>query len=149
LVHWPDRAIDGALFHGEGNMKRGGIALGGTALCIAVAALLAGPVRAGEMKFEHVMNIGQQGTGEGQFKYVEDFAFTKDGKLLATDAAHAWVQVFDKTTGKYLGRFGGRGEDEGSLVKPEGIAVDPEGNIFVADYNTGFIKKYDASTSGS
>ncbi len=31
------------------------------------------------MSFEHVMNIGTQGTGEGQFKYVEDFALSIDG----------------------------------------------------------------------
>ena len=94
------------------------------------------------------MNIGT-GTGEGQFKYVEDFAFTKDGHLLATDAAHAYVQVFDKTSGKFLSRFGGKGENDDILDKPEGIAVDPDGNIFIADYNTGFVKKYDCATSGS
>jgi hypothetical protein len=74
---------------------------------------------AAELKFQHVMNIGTEGVGEGQFKYVEDFAFTKDGKLLATDAAHAWVQVFDKSTGKFLGRFGGKGDDDQNLDKPE------------------------------
>ena len=46
-----------------------------------------------KIQFEHVMNIGSEGNGEGQFKYVEDFAFSKDGHLLATDAAHAWVQA--------------------------------------------------------
>jgi DNA-binding beta-propeller fold protein YncE len=98
-----------------------------------------------KVQFEHVMNIGTSGTGEGQFKYVEDFAFSKEGHLLATDAAHAWVQAFDKTSGKFIGRFGGKGDDDKHLDKPEGIAVDPDGNIFIADYNTGFVKKYDKS----
>ena len=106
------------------------------AITIAVSSAAAG------WKFEHVMNIGSEGLGEGQFKYVEDFAFTKDGHLLATDASHAFVQAFDKTTGKFLTRFGGRGDDDKNLEKPEGIAVDPDGNVFVADYATGFIKKY-------
>ena len=104
-----------------------------------------GPAVAADLKFEHVMNIGAVGTGEGQFKYVEDFAFSKEGHLLATDAAHAYVQAFDKTSGKFLARFGGKGEKDEHLDKPEGIAVDPEGNIFIADYNTGFVKKYDKS----
>jgi len=114
---------------------------------LSVALALSSAVAAGaaDLKFEHVMNIGSEGFGEGQFKYVEDFAFSKDGHLLATDASHAWVQVFDKTSGKFLARFGGLGDDDHHLDKPEGIAVDPEGNVFVADYNTGFIKKYDAS----
>src|SRR5262245_18745326 len=112
-----------------------------TALTIALVA--AAPVMASAegLKFEHVMNFGSEGVGEGQFKYVEDFAFSRDGHLLVTDASHAWVQVFDKTTGKFITRFGGKGDDDHSLEKPEGIVVDPDGNVFVADYSTGFIKK--------
>lgn len=96
-------------------------------------------------RFEHVLTFGSEGTEEGQFKYVEDFAFTANGHLLATDAAHSWVQAFDKRSGQFVARFGGKGEDDHNLEKPEGIAVDPSGHIFVADYNTGFIKKYDPS----
>ena len=51
--------------------------------------------------------------------------------------------MFDKTTGEYLGRFGGKGDEDEHLDKPEGIAVDDSGNIFVADYNTGYVKVYD------
>jgi DNA-binding beta-propeller fold protein YncE len=106
------------------------------------AMLSVSSASAAELKFQHVMNIGTEGAGEGQFKYVEDFAFTKDGKLLATDAAHAWVQVFDKSTGKFLGRFGGKGDDDQNLDKPEGISIAPTGDVFVADYNSGFVKVY-------
>ena len=116
------------------------------ALAVALGAVMSfGAAHAQELKFEHVLTFGCEGTGEGQFKYVEDFAFSKDGHLLATDAAHAWVQAFDKTTGKFVARFGGKGEKDEHLDKPEGIAVDPDGNIFIADYNTGFVKKYDTS----
>ena len=117
-------------------------------MLLGVSLMLIGSSAAAGLKFEHVMNIGSEGFGEGQFKYVEDFAFSKDGHLLATDASHAWVQVFDKTTGKFLTRFGGKGDGDHQLDKPEGIAVDPDGNVFVADYSTGFIKKYDAASSG-
>lgn len=109
-------------------------------LILSTAAL-----SARQLAFEHVMIIGTEGLGEGQFKYIEDFAFTRDGRLLVTDASHAWVQVFDKTSGKFLGRFGGKGDEDHHLEKPEGIAVDPDGNVFVADYSTGYIKKYDPS----
>jgi DNA-binding beta-propeller fold protein YncE len=104
---------------------------------------LAVPVAASALQFEHVMNVGAAGTGEGQFKYVEDFAFDGNGSLLATDAAHAYVQVFDKKTGKYLSRFGGKGDENQHLEKPEGISIAPNGDIFVADYTTGYVKVYD------
>ena len=83
--------------------------------------------------------------GQQQFFREQKFAFAKDGHLLVTDAAHAFVQKFDKTTGRFVSRFGGKGDADANLEKPEGIAVDPDGNIFVADYNTGYVKKYDAA----
>jgi DNA-binding beta-propeller fold protein YncE len=91
------------------------------------------------------MNIGSQGTGSGQFKYVKDFAFDRYGHLLVTDAANSNIQVFDKKSGKYLTQFGGKGDKEYHFEKPEGIAVSPAGDIFVADYATGYIKKFDAT----
>jgi len=96
------------------------------------------------MEFKHVMTFGSEGDGGGQFRYVEDFALALNGQhLLVTDAATAWVQVFDKKTGKFVTRFGGKGDEDHNLDKPEGISVDPKGNIWVADYNTGEVKIYD------
>jgi hypothetical protein len=45
---------------------------------LAASLAAAGTVRAQALEFEH----------------VEDFAFTKDGRLLVTDAGHARVQAF-------------------------------------------------------
>jgi hypothetical protein len=52
-----------------------------------VVSLIAAAGSASAAGLEHVMNIGLEGVAEGQFKYVEDFAFTKDGHLLVTDAS--------------------------------------------------------------
>jgi DNA-binding beta-propeller fold protein YncE len=114
------------------------------AAVLLAGTALASSAFAGELRFEHVMTIGSEGTEPGQFKYVEDFAITKDGKLLATDAAHAYVQVFDKASGKFISRFGGKGDSDDNLEKPEGIAIAPDGSIFIADYTTGYVKKYNA-----
>ena len=97
---------------------------------ILLASSIAGS--ASELKFEHVMSIGSEGDGPGQFQYIEDFAFTRDGHLLATDAAHAWVQVFDRSSGKFMSRFGGKGDQEiistnlkGSRSIPTAISSSP------------------------
>lgn len=112
-------------------------------LSIALGLAGIGASRAAPASFEHVMDIGSFGTGEGQFAYIQDFAFGRDGQLLVTDASHAWIQLFDGASGRYLARFGGRGGGERNLVKPEGIAVDTAGNIYVADFNLAVVKAYD------
>ena len=140
-VQW-GRAVPGpieAVFKKMQNVLRLGKTL---ALAASVAAAMA--VRAEALQFEYVTSFGTQGSAEGQFEYVEDFAFTRAGQLLVTDAGHAWVQAFDPKSGAFLARFGGKGEGDANLEKPEGIAVDGDGNIFIADYTTGFVVKYDA-----
>ena len=41
--------------------------------------------------------------------------------------------------------FGGKGTGAGLFDDPRYIAVDPDGNIFVADYDTGRVQKFDPS----
>ncbi len=115
------------------------------ALAIAMAAATpaaSAPPDGARPQFELVMTIGRPGVGPGEFSYVEDFAFGRDGHLIVTDAAHAFVQVFDKRTGAFITRFGGKGNRDENLERPEGVAVDAEGNIFVGDYSTGLVETY-------
>lgn len=58
---------------------------------------------------EFITTFGSEGSGKGQFSYVEDFAFDQYGNVLITDALNANVQVF-KPDGTYITMFGGRGE---------------------------------------
>jgi DNA-binding beta-propeller fold protein YncE len=96
-----------------------------------------------KVQFEHVMTIGSKGSEPGQFRYIEDFAWDIDGNLLVTDPLKANVQVFNRLTGQFIAQFSSKDDEDEPLEKPEGIAVDPEGNIFVADNSSGYIKKFD------
>lgn len=107
------------------------------------APAISAPADVDQPQFELVMTIGREGVGPGEFSYVEDFGFSRDGHLIVTDAAHAFVQVFDKRTGAFITRFGGKGNGEENLERPEGIAVDADGTIFIGDYTTGLVKAYD------
>lgn len=93
---------------------------------------------------ELITTFGTTGIKNGQFQYIEDLAIGCNGKLYVTDAKNANIQVFT-LDGKFITRFGNKGDahDGDMLMKPEGIAVDKNCNIFIADYTTGFIKKFD------
>lgn len=110
-----------------------------TLLTCSYAFATVAELDAGKIEYEHVMTIGEQGSGPGQFRYVEDFALSHQGHLLVTDAKNPWIQVFDKNTGQYIHAFAG---EKDKFEKPEGIAVDDDGNIFVADYASGYIQKF-------
>jgi len=53
-------------------------------------------------------------------------------KVYVTDGGNNFVDVFD-LDGHFLSRFGGPGTEPGQLILPVGIAVDPEGLIWVVD----------------
>jgi DNA-binding beta-propeller fold protein YncE len=88
-----------------------------------------------------VATWGGKGSGPGQLLYVEDFAFDPHGNLLVTDALRADVQVFSRQ-GEFIARVNGN-DDIVALEKPEGVALDAQGNIWVGDYLNGHILKYD------
>ena len=114
-------------------------------IAIASAAVLLGCWNADQTQ-NHVKFVGSwgsEGTRDGQFLYIEDFAISADGHLLVTDALRSDVQIFTKD-GKFLGKFGGKGNAPANFEKPEGVAVAPNGNIFVADYLSGYIKIFDS-----
>ena len=117
----------------------------GRLIAIALTAVLLGCWNADQSQ-NHVKFVGtwgSEGTNDGQFLYIEDFAFSRDGHLLVTDALRADVQKFAKD-GKFLGKFGNKKNGPANFEKPEGVAVAPNGDIFVADYLTGCIKVFDS-----
>jgi len=82
---------------------------------------------------------GEQGTGPGQFQEPWDIAMDADGNFYITDTWNHRVQKFD-ATGKFLlswGTFGqffsGDPNGQGAFFGPRGIAVSPDGEIYVTD----------------
>ena len=51
------------------------------------------------------------------------------------------IQVFDND-GTFLRKFGSGGFDEGEFRHPTGIAVDANGNVYVADYENKRVQKF-------
>lgn len=55
------------------------------------------------------------------------------GKLYISDTMNARVVVVSSSTGKQLATIGTRGTYVGNLVRPKGVAVDSEENIYVVE----------------
>lgn len=54
-------------------------------------------------------------------------------RLYVCDFASQSVQILNRRNGERLGQIGERGPDDGQFVKPLGIDVDQEGNVYVSD----------------
>lgn len=76
--------------------------------------------------------LGRRGEGPGEFNYPTHMAFAH-GSLYVTDTLNSRVQVFDTATGTWSRRFGSRGLLLGDLVRPKGVSVDSEGNVYVVE----------------
>ena len=76
--------------------------------------------------------IGERGEDAGQFNYPTYLSLAQ-GELYVTDSINARVQVFDAQSGQYRRTIGTRGLYVGNLVRPKGVAVDSERNVYVVE----------------
>lgn len=56
-----------------------------------------------------------------------------DDRLYVSNFVGQRVEIFDRRNGNHLGSFGEPGDGDGQFVRPLGIEVDAQGNIYVTD----------------
>jgi len=76
--------------------------------------------------------IGRRGTEPGEFNYPSHLALA-GGELYVTDTLNNRVQVLRASDGSFVRQFGSRGLALGQLVRPKGVSVDAEGNVYVIE----------------
>jgi len=80
--------------------------------------------------------IGARGERPGEFNFPSHLAWAQD-ELYVTDTLNSRVQVFatdaDRVAAAPLRTLGTRGLYLGNLVRPKGVAVDGEGNVYVVE----------------
>jgi virginiamycin B lyase len=93
---------------------------------------------------------GSRGEGDGEFEFRRGsdhpggIAVDAQGTVLVVDD-NGRVQEFDRN-GVFLRKWGaGRGTADGQFDEPTGMAVAPDGSIYIADMNNNRIQKFDAS----
>lgn len=75
---------------------------------------------------------GERGDRPGEFNYPTYVAVSA-GKLYVADTMNARVQILSTKTGAHLATIGKLGMYVGNMVRPKGVAVDGEGNIYVVE----------------
>ncbi len=108
-----------------------------------------------------IMKLGSFGTGDGELWLPYDVAVDADGYIYVVDSFNHRIQKFG-SDGDFKGWIGLNnlgvagwhepgtdtrgvsGSGDGQFYFPRGIAVDSDGNVYVADTNNHRIQKYDA-----
>ena len=76
---------------------------------------------------------GTLGHGDGQFEFLTDVVMDSKGNYFVGEYGDFdRIQKFTPD-GKYDSQFGGHGSDEGKFLRPQGIAIDDQDRIWVAD----------------
>jgi DNA-binding beta-propeller fold protein YncE len=70
--------------------------------------------------------------GEDGFVYTPTNLYVTDNEIYVSDIGDFKVKKYDHE-GNYISSVGGNGTNVGQFVRPKGIAVDHDGNLFVVD----------------
>ena len=93
--------------------------------------------------------VGREGTAEGEFNAPRGIAFAPDGSFYVADSRNHRIQHFD-SEGKFINMWGEFGDATftdlpGSIFnEPWGVAVGPDGYVYVADTWNHRIQKFEA-----
>lgn len=103
-----------------------------------------------DLNGNYLGEIGSYGSSNGKFDSPTAIAIDSQGNIYVADGNNARVEKFDNT-GKYLSQLGCAsgdcvgGSSPGKFSWPDGLAVDSNNNLYVADYYNNRIQKFDSS----
>lgn len=87
--------------------------------------------------------IGRHGTGEGEFNSPTHIAISQN-RLYVSDTLNARIQVLTPE-GAPINSFGKRGLYLGNMIRPKGVTVGNDGNIYVVESYYDHLLVYDDS----
>jgi len=97
-----------------------------------VADTQAHQIKVFDMTGRRVKTIGQRGEGPGEFNFPTFLALSGD-RLVVSDTMSARVQLIPLGDVGEIQIVGERGINVGNLVRPKGVAVDGENNLYIIE----------------
>lgn len=71
-------------------------------------------------------------TCDAEFNMPTDILVAPNGDLVVLDAGNFRIQILDRD-GRFIRQWGEVGDSLGQLARPRGLAMDPDGLIYVSD----------------
>lgn len=118
---------------GKGELQRPvGLAFDAATRQLYVADTHAHDIKVFDAAGRLLRTLGRHGENPGEFNFPTYLALAKN-ELYVADTMNARVQVLEAETGQPKRIIGERGLHMGNLVRPKGVAVDNEGNVYVVE----------------
>jgi DNA-binding beta-propeller fold protein YncE len=90
---------------------------------------------------------GTRGTGPGQFGFVTDVVQARDGSYYVAEYGDFdRIQKFDPD-GNFVLQWGNHGSEPGAFLRPQSLALDSAGRLWVADACNHRVQVFDVSGS--
>ena len=118
---------------GKGVLKRPvGVAFDTLLSQLYVADTTAHDIKVFDINGNLLHILGQRGDGAGEFNFPTYITLNQN-ELYVVDTMDAHVHVLDTVTGDVKRQFGDRGLNVGNLVRPKGVALDSERNVYIVE----------------
>lgn len=128
-----DAAGKGVRVIGQGQLERPtGVAYDPQGGRLYVADTNAHDIKVFALDGTLLKTIGERGEGPGQFNFPTHLAYAR-GDLYVADTMNSRVQVLSTADDRHRLTVGARGLYVGNMVRPKGVSVDSEGNIYVVE----------------
>ncbi|MBZ9711764.1 protein kinase domain-containing protein [Deinococcus multiflagellatus] len=89
---------------------------------------------------KELLSFGPYGLNDGELLQPVAIAAT-ESQVFVLDAEAHHVVVFD-TQGRFVRRFGGKGQGLGRFEKPRAIVASPDGHVYVLDVGTNEVQRF-------